>query len=344
MKIAPQRTDDFIRMPDKSVRAVLVYGPDLGLVRERVSALVRGALGGEEDPFRLSELNGNALKDDAARLRDEASAVPFGGGRRVVRVRDARDDSADAISRLLDSDGADALVVVEGGDLPKRSPLRRLFEAAANGASIACYPDEGVVLDGVIRDSLDSEAIRVSPAARAMLHERLGADRLVSRAELQKLALYVGPGATIGEADVEAVVGDANEASIDDVSFAALSGSQAELDSALARAYADGLVPVVMLRAAMRHVERLMFVASQMEAGGSADQAVAALRPPVFFKRVRAFADQVRKWRRDELGRALARLMEAELRCKTTGLPAEAICNRALMEIAQAAARASRRS
>lgn len=342
MKVSSQRADAFARKPDPKMLAVLVYGPDLGLVRERATALVHFGLAGKDDPFCLSELAGPNLKDDPARLRDEASAMPFGGGRRVVRVRDGRDDCAEACTRLLDGGGMDALVVIEAGDLPKRSALRRLFEGAANGAAIPCYADDGEALDGVIRGSLEAEKIRVSPGARVMLHERLGADRMLSRAELSKLASYVGPGATVEEADVEAVVGDANEASIDDVCFAAFGGDQAALDAALARAYADGLMPVVMVRAAMRHVERLMTVVSQIDGGGSAEQAVGALRPPIFFKRLSAFSGQVRRWKRDALLRAFARLMEAELRCKTTGLPAEAICNRALMEIAQAAGRAGR--
>lgn len=344
MKISAQRADAFARKPDAKILAVLVYGPDLGLVRERATALVQFGMGGKDDPFRLSELVGVNLKDSPARLRDEASAMPFGGGRRVVRVRDGRDDCAEACTRLLDNAGMDALVVVEAGDLPKRSALRRLFESAGNAAAIPCYADDGEALDGVIRASLEAEKIRVSPGARAMLLERLGADRMLSRAELAKLASYVGPGAVVEEADVEAVVGDANEASIDDVCFAAFGGDQGALDTALARAYADGLMPVVMVRAAMRHVERLLIVVSQADNGASAEQAVGSLRPPVFFKRLAAFSGQARRWKRDALLRAFARLMEAELRCKTTGLPAEAICNRALMEIAQAAGRAARRS
>ena len=92
MKIYAQRADAFARKPDPKMLAVLVYGPDLGLVRERATSLVQFGMGGKDDPFRLSELVGANLKDDPARLRDEASAMPFGGGRRVVRVRDGRDD------------------------------------------------------------------------------------------------------------------------------------------------------------------------------------------------------------------------------------------------------------
>jgi DNA polymerase-3 subunit delta len=45
----------------------------------------------------------------------------------------------------------------------------------------------------------------------------------------------------------------------------------------------------------------------------------------------------VQQWPPKRLGQALAILLEAELDCKTTGLPDEAVCGRALIRIANAA-------
>mgnify|MGYP002279672751 CR=1 FL=1 len=77
-----------------------------------------------------------------------------------------------------------------------------------------------------------------------------------------------------------------------------------------------------------------------VEAGRSADQAIKSLRPPVIFKQAERFRGQLRRWPPDRLAAALDLLTAAEMDCKTTGLPAEAICGRALMRIAQAAGKA----
>ena len=37
MKIQPARAEAFIAKPDPTIRAVLFYGPDAGLVRERAT-------------------------------------------------------------------------------------------------------------------------------------------------------------------------------------------------------------------------------------------------------------------------------------------------------------------
>ncbi|MFQ6019118.1 MAG: hypothetical protein ACE5KF_13110 [Kiloniellaceae bacterium] len=53
MKVAPHEAERFAQAPDPAVRAVLVYGPDGGLVRERAAALIRSVVDEPTDPFRV---------------------------------------------------------------------------------------------------------------------------------------------------------------------------------------------------------------------------------------------------------------------------------------------------
>ena len=72
MKIAARQADSFCRAPSGETRAVLVYGPDNGLVRERADLLVASAVDDPSDPFRVAELVGDAIAGDGALLVDEA--------------------------------------------------------------------------------------------------------------------------------------------------------------------------------------------------------------------------------------------------------------------------------
>ena len=133
MKLSPRAVDRFLREPDPAITAVLVFGPDAGLVRERAEALCRGVAGDVGDPFRIAELTPAALRESPTRLSDEAAALSLGGGRRVVRLRESSDALAGRFEALLEEGPSAALVVVEAGDLPAKSALRRLFEGAEIG-------------------------------------------------------------------------------------------------------------------------------------------------------------------------------------------------------------------
>ena len=56
MKIAPRSIDSFVAAPPATLRAVLVYGPDSGLVRERGKMLMRAIVDDPDDPFRIATL------------------------------------------------------------------------------------------------------------------------------------------------------------------------------------------------------------------------------------------------------------------------------------------------
>jgi DNA polymerase III subunit delta len=343
-KVPSTRADEVLKRLDPVIRAVLLYGPDLGMVRERASALVVQIIGRDNDPFRIAELSGSMIRDNAMHLRDEAAALAFGGGKRVVRVKDPREDSVSAFEALFEGPLMGSLVVVEAGDLAKRSQIRKLFETAPHALAVPCYPDEGASLDGVIAQVLKPHNVAISAEARAYLRYQLGPDRLLARSEVEKLAIHAGTGGTVDVEDVQAIVGDSAEVSLDDAVYAALSGQQAELDRALERSYGDGAHPVAIIRAAARHLDRLLEVKTRIERGQSIDDVVGGLRPPIFFKRVAAFKLQVLNWAGQNLRAALLRILDAEVLTKSSAAPGEAICNRVLMEMAQAARRQSRRA
>ena len=117
MKIDTRAIAGFLKRPDPAARAVLLFGPDAGLVKERAEGLARTVLEDLSDPFRVADLTGDLLASDPARLADEAAAMAMTGGRRVVRVRDAGNEAVEAFTNFFERPVGDALIVVEGGEL-----------------------------------------------------------------------------------------------------------------------------------------------------------------------------------------------------------------------------------
>ena len=125
-------------------------------------------------------------------------------------------------------------------------------------------------------------------------------------------------------------VGDSAALSLDDVAHAVADGDLAELERAFDRALAEGANPIQPLRATANHFKRLHQVADARDVA----QAVEKLRPPVFWKLKPRLTAQAKAWSPARLGEALDGLLEAESRCKSTGMPVEAVAARELMRIA----------
>lgn len=337
MKLPPARVAAFLRDPGEC-RVVLLYGEDAGMIRDRAEALVRAVAGSLDDPFLVTELP----REEVRRLADEAAGFSLIGGRRVIRVRDVTDAAAEPVQTLLKGK-APALVVLEGPTMASRSKLRTALEAAADGAAIGCYPEEGRALEATIRESLRANGVGVEPDALSWLSHQLGADRASTRAELEKLALYVGPGNRVDLDAAMTCVGDLAGLSLDDALYAATTGDVTTADRALEAAVAEGAAPVQVLRAALGHLQKLHRARLVMEEQGlGAADAVKGVRPPVFYQKVGAFTRSLGLWPSTTLTAAMAALAEAERGCKRTGWPDHTLCRNAVLTLARRSAAASR--
>jgi DNA polymerase III subunit delta len=331
VKPGPAQLAAFLQRPPEAIAAVLLFGPDDGLVRERAQTLVRAVLGHDgDDPFRLALLTGDALKQDPARLSDEAAAQSLMGGRRVIRLRDAGDTVAKPLHYVLERHSGGNLIVIEAGDLAKSSALRKLAEAAPNAAAIGCYADGPKEVAQLVRDVLARDRISVTDEAIEYLIANLGEDRGVTRQEIDKLCLFAGAGGRIDLDGAIASVGDSSALDLDDVVYDAFDGHAVSVETALTRLFLEGQSAVAILRATQRHAQRLHVAAARVAAGETADAVARSVRPPIFFKRVDRFRGQIGDWPPERLQRLLKLLLQAELDCKTTGYPEETICRHIL--------------
>jgi DNA polymerase-3 subunit delta len=337
VRLPPARIAAFLQRPDPEIRAVLLYGPDEGLVRERAEAVARSVCPDLKDPFRIADLMGVVLAADAARLADETAQLSLTGGRRVVRVRGAGDALAKLFTGFLQSAPGEALVVVEAGELPSRSALRRAFEAARRAVAIGCYPDSPRELATVIRETLAANRVSASRDAGQFLVERLGGDRLLTRSELEKLALYAGEGGRVELEDARLSVSDTAAIELDDAVMAAAEGDAVRVERVLGRVLQQGESPVSIIRALLRHLHRLHVLTVRLAGGSNIDEVLRTARPPIFFKQEDSFRRQLGLWTEARLRPQLDRIAKAELNMKTTGFPAETICRDAMLAVAQAA-------
>src|SRR3954452_20963290 len=326
MKVAAGQVEGFLRRPDPQIRAVLLFGPDAGLVHERADTLARAICPDLHDTFRVAELTAAVLAADPARLADEAAQISLMGGRRVVRLREAGDALAPLFTRFLPDAAGDALVIAEAGDLPGRSALRRAFDEAPGAVAIGCYPDGARDLAAMIRETCAAHDIAISRDAMDFLVAHLGGDRLLTRAELEKLTLYAGDGGRVEFDDARAVIADSAALSLDDALLAAAEGNASALDRALARVFQEGESPVAVIRALLRHLQRLHLLASRGAACASVAQAMRAAAPRIFSKRQHSCRRQWRRWREGRLREALDLAAEPEFRMKQTGPRPDTIC------------------
>ncbi len=331
--------DRFVARPDPGKSVILVYGPDLGLVHERASALVRGAVADPRDPFALARIDGDVLAEEPERLVEEAHTVPLFGGRRAVWVKGESRNFTPAVERVLAAPpAADCRIVIEAGDLRRTAPLRSLCERAANAAVLPYYADDSKAVGRLIDEELRGAGLSISADARAMLAALLGGDRGASRSEIRKLALYGHGKGRIDAADIAAIVSDATAPAVDGVIDAAFAGRPGELETGFARARSSGIAAATIALSASRHAAALHRLRLAVETGTPVREAVDGA-PMLHFSRKPAVQAALDLWSARRLARLIGALGDTVLETRKHARLADPIVQRALLSIAVAARR-----
>lgn len=335
--------DRAVARRDRTVTGLLFYGPDTGRVSERAKAAAEGAVDQPDDPFQLVRLEGDTVSETPGRLADEVSTYGLFGGRRAIWVRPTTRNIAPAVSVSLEAAVADTLMVIEAGDLGRTSPLRTLCEASPRALALPCYADEARDIAALIEQTFKAEGLRIEPDARELLCEALGGDRLATRSELLKLALYGQGRPSITVSDVEAVVSDVSSLSLDTIVDAAFSGDVAAVDSGLIQLWSSGVSPQAVLSVALRHALALSDRSAQHASGEPAERLAKGWRG-LHFRRQPAVTRHIADWAPQRLAEAVAILQAASLETRLAPRLAPSLASEAFFRIASTPRRSSRRS
>jgi DNA polymerase III subunit delta len=327
----------FLDKPDKAVRAVLLYGPNQSFAHEAAQKLAAWALGKSDDPYAITKLGDDEIKKDGAKLADALAAQSLLGGPTIVWARlDGKGGDAAIVDALAGIERGDAggYLIVEAGDLGGASELVKKFSAAGQAASIAFYEETEAERAQYAKALAKELGIAFERDAEEFFLAALPSDRGLAKQEIEKLALYAnGLERPLNLEDVEALLAGEAESALDAASLAAAEGRAAQAVEALARI--DGLSGVSALRALLRRLHQLRDARAMIDGGISASDAIAKLRPPVFWKERDAVTAQARQWTGKKLSAAYETLWAAELRCKTAGAPQHLIAADAYRNVAR---------
>jgi DNA polymerase-3 subunit delta len=327
----------FLSSPDPKIRAVLFFGSDAGLVGERAQMLAKASAARFDPPGELIRIDDGDLDADPDRLIVELGTVPMFGGPKIIRTTASRRVNAQSLKPIVEGSGLEGVLIVEAGNLKPDETLRTLFEKSPVAAAVACYSDGAQDLEGLIREMTREAKVSISSDARLALVDRLGADRALSRGEIEKLLLFVGSKSEITVEDVEAVVGDVSELAIERITFAAALGQVQRAIAECGRAVSSGESPQAIIAATQRHFQRLHRVRAAVDRGASLEDALRQMRPPLHFKQKDAFAAQCRMWTTPRLNEALTRISGTAKSARLAGSLDEAMSERLVLGLAMMA-------
>jgi DNA polymerase III subunit delta len=320
-------------------RFLLLHGPDEAGSRALLK-LLSAALGSEAERVLLT---GAELKEDPARLANEAASLSLFGGARYVVVEPAGDEAAAAAEALLEVQEAGNPVVLLAGALKPASRLLKLALAEPRVLAFASYPPEGHDAERLVLELARKQGVTMNPDVARRVAEAAAGNRAIIDLELQKFALYVDAAPerpkAIDHETVEAVGAASEEGDLSRLVDSVSSGVPALLEAELIRLSSEGIEGITIIRAVLRRMMLLARLRAEVERGNSVSSVMASQGKAIFWKEKDAVSRQLGRWRSELLAKSVSRLLEAERQVKSPGGLGPTAVDEELFAICRQAAR-----
>lgn len=333
MIIKGDKATTFCTRPPPDIFIFLLFGQDEGVVADHAKILANAiaSAAGEETP--ISRLHEDELKKDPVVLPELLSARALLGGRDMYRLKINGDALAKQFDSLLSSLSNKAMyaenyLIVEAGDLQKKSKIRDIFNISQSAAVLQFRADNDQQTAAYIREQLSGQNILIDEDALEFFSSELPGDRRLANSEIEKMCLYAYQlDRPLSMEDVRQVATAEQPRGSDDAADAAILGRAAKAIHAIDRFLDAGGSPVSALRTLHYRILRI----------ADAKSGARYLRPPVPPADQSSFTAGLSHWNTKRITRALAMLYGAEKTCKQGGAPAEAALKIVLDRIARRA-------
>lgn len=291
------------------------------------------------------ELSGAELRNDPARLGDEARSTSLFGDARHIWVRAAGEEALSALETLIATAdagaGAACPVIVIATGATDKSCTAKLLEKRKDAVVAMFYAPDLAAVTQAVRMMGDAAGVQLGGELAERIARAANLDVRLAQSEVEKLALYLDASPQAPRrADADAL--DAVGAACEDDGFAplvdaVLGGDAERIGPELRRMRELSLNPVGTLLAFERRAALLAKIAAR--GSGRPPEKDELTRLGVFWRDQRAVLHQARIWQGPRLARLADRLVDLHRRLIADNQAAELLLAQGLTAIARVAAR-----
>lgn len=293
--------------------AYLVAGDDHGRIAER-RARLRAIAESESGAEGLEVLEGETSSPAAAAAA--LCAMTLGGGRRFVIVDGVerwKEDDLEELESVLAQAPPETTVAFFAREEGRFAAPDRLAKAVEKAGGDVSREDTAKAweLPKWVADRARELGLELEPGAAKALVAQVGDRQQRLSRELEKLALGLGKGGSVGADEVEALAASSSERKAYSLGDALVAGDGAAATRMYLELRGQAERLPALLYAMTRRVRDALDVAVRLEAGEATSQIRRSLRMPQ--KAADRFVDDVRRTDTDHLRFALEQLADLEL-------------------------------
>ena len=294
----------------RSFRFFLFYGPNYGKVSDCAN-ITKSFKKVKQDYEVINFFSDEIKKEDLSRIFLETSTPNIFGSKNFLCFHlNSEKISKEMISIISKETNKDLIVVLKCHQLSPRSSLRSFFEKNNYSISVACYEESESEKKTYINNFLQNEGVKVSASLINLLNNNLSNQRLEIKSELEKIIILhkSQPEKKFTHNSFSFLSESLNNEDIKFI-FSIASKEKKGFIKNFNKFTDYGSDNIRLITYLLEHFFRLLVVKVKVNEGTDVSSAIRQLRPPIFFKHLPEFRQQLTMFSISELNFVIKKLL-----------------------------------
>lgn len=307
---------DFSAVSSSNSASIFLYGTHDAYLAHKVNYIVEHLA--KAHNAQTQWVDQAAFLADPSLLHNQGDLFSKTSSHKIVIVEGATDKSASTIESHLTSPTSGVQLIIPAMVGASIKKLKMLHEKSKNAAFVTCYLSNARDKQNFLNEMTQPLNLLLSKETQvyALGHMEDNVEAVLSA--LQKLPFYVDPGAEISLDDFLECMSDFREVNVKPVITKMGDRGLPGVLHAYHEAKILGAEEMNIIRSMSQHFMKLQQLKSLIAQGTTAQAAMQAMRPPIFFKEQDEFIRHLTKWTEKDIVVLLSHLNTIEKKIKTS--------------------------
>ena len=295
----------------KNYKLYLFYGDNEGLKNESIKNLLEKDY--HDKVYRYEE---KEILDNINNFFNSILTKSFFDNEKLIIINRATDKIKETVEDLIEKNPEDIQIILNSRNLEKKSTLRKLFEKEKSIICVAFYEDNSQTLNSIISLFFRNKKIPVSQQLINVLIERSRGDRKNLNNELEKIENFSLNKKNLNIEEIIKLTNLADNYSASELVDHSLAKNTRKTVTILGENNYSDEDNIIIIRTLLSKLKRLVKIHELVSEKNSVEQAIAACKPPIFWKDKPLVTQQIQSWKKEHLKKLIYKTNEIELLIK----------------------------
>ncbi len=302
------KSHEILKIDTKKTNIVLFYGLNDGHKNEEILKIIQKSHDKEVLKYDEKEVIDNQIN-----FFESILSKSLFEKEKLIIIKRSSEKIIKILDELKDKKISELFIIIESGNLEKKSKLRSLFEKDKKYICIAFYPDNDKILSGLTYNFFKKQNLPISRENINFIVSKCNGDRGTLFNELNKLENYIKGGKKISLDNITKLINLAENHSISELVDNCLAKNSHKIINILNENNFVNEDSIIIIRTFIIKAKKILKLSNEFANNNNLDLTISSAKPPIFWKDKEITKQQLINWTPQNIKKLIYNLSEIEL-------------------------------